>query len=150
AAWLLPALALFAWLGGFLDWRPALTPGLALVALIAFFVPALAEETVFRGLLLRPPSDGASGFGPAALSASLFALWHPLQVLVCQWTLVGRCPLAWSWLGFCPWFLLACFALGLACARLVLATRSIWPAVALHWLVAVAWAALLGGPGSGA
>jgi membrane protease YdiL (CAAX protease family) len=150
AAWLVPALALFAWLGGFLDWHPALTPGLALVALIAFFVPALGEEVVFRGLLLKPPSDGASALGPAALSATLFTLWHPLQVLVCQWTLVGRCPLPWSWLGFCPWFLLACFALGLACARLVLATRSLWPAVVLHWLVVVAWAALFGGPGSGA
>jgi membrane protease YdiL (CAAX protease family) len=147
-AWLVPALVLFAWLGGFLDWHPQLTPQLALVALIAFFVPSLAEEAVFRGLLLKPPSDGASGLGPAALSALLFALWHPLQVLVCQWTLVGRCPLPWGWLGFCPWFLLACFALGLACARLTLRTRSIWPAVVLHWLVVVAWAALFAGPGS--
>jgi uncharacterized protein (DUF2235 family)/membrane protease YdiL (CAAX protease family) len=147
AAWLVPALALFAWLGGFLTWQPDIGPELALLALVAFFVPALAEELVFRGLLLRPPSDGASGLGPAILSALLFALWHPLQVLACQWTLVGRCPLPWSWLGFNPWFLAACFALGLACARVVLATRSIWPAVVLHWAVVVAWAALLGGPG---
>jgi uncharacterized protein (DUF2235 family)/membrane protease YdiL (CAAX protease family) len=148
AAWLVPALALFAWLGGFLDWRPDLTPGLALVAVIAFFFPALAEEAVFRGLLLKPPSDGASGLGPAALSALLFALWHPLQVLVCQWIEPGDCPLPWVHLGFNLWFIAACFALGLACARLVLSTRSIWPAVVLHWLVVVAWAALFGGPGS--
>ncbi|HYJ84292.1 MAG TPA: DUF2235 domain-containing protein [Allosphingosinicella sp.] len=148
AAWLVPALALFAWLGGFLTWQPELTPGLALVALVAFFFPALVEESVFRGLLLKPPSDGVSGFGPAVLSALLFALWHPLQVLVCQWTLVGRCPLPWAWLGFNFWFLAAAFALGLACARLTLKARSLWPAVVLHWLVVVAWAALFGGPGS--
>jgi uncharacterized protein (DUF2235 family)/membrane protease YdiL (CAAX protease family) len=147
ALWLVPALALFAWLGGFLDWAPNLTPQVALWALIAFFVPSLAEEAVFRGVLLKPPSDGASGLGPAVLSAVLYTLWHPLQVFVCQWTLVGRCPLPWAWLGFCPWFLLALFALGLACARLVLATRSIWPAVLLHWAVIVAWMALFGGPG---
>jgi len=147
AAWLVPALALFAWLGGFLVWRPDLGPQLALIALVAFFVPVLAEEAVFRGLLLKPPSDGVSGLGPAVLSALLFALWHPLQVLVCQWTLVGRCPLPWAWLGFNPWFLLAAFALGLACARLVLASRSLWPAVVLHWVVAVMWIALFGGPG---
>ncbi|HET9640199.1 MAG TPA: DUF2235 domain-containing protein [Allosphingosinicella sp.] len=146
AAWLVPALALFAWLGGFLIWRPEFTPGLALVALVAFFVPALAEEAVFRGLLLKPPSDGVSGLGPAILSALLFALWHPLQVVVCQWTLVGRCPLPWAWLGFNPWFLLAALALGLACARLTLATRSLWPAVVLHWLIVVVWAALFAGP----
>ncbi len=110
-------------------------------------MPALAEEAVFRGILLKPPSDGASGLGPTVLSAFLFTLWHPLQVLVCQWILAGSCPLPWAWLGFCLWFLLACFALGLACARLTLATRSIWPAVVLHWLVVVAWAALFGGPG---
>jgi uncharacterized protein (DUF2235 family)/membrane protease YdiL (CAAX protease family) len=147
ALWLVPALALFAWLGGFLEWKPNLTPDVALLALIAFFVPALAEETVFRGVLLKPPSDGASGLGPAALSALLYTLWHPLQVFVCQWVEPGDCPLPWVWLGFCPWFLLACFALGLACARLVLATRSIWPAVVLHWVVIVVWMALLGGPG---
>jgi uncharacterized protein (DUF2235 family)/membrane protease YdiL (CAAX protease family) len=138
AAWLLPVLALLAWIGGFLRWQPDFSPDLWLVALVAFGV-ALVEEAVFRGLLLKPPSDGASPLGPVMLSALLFALWHPLQCLLYDppWE-----PLAWN-LGF----LGAAVALGIACARLVLATRSLWPAVALHGLVVAAWKALAGGPG---
>ncbi|HYW16262.1 MAG TPA: DUF2235 domain-containing protein [Allosphingosinicella sp.] len=146
AGWLAIFLAVVGGLGGFVRLEPEFGPALLVLAALAF-VLALVEETIFRGLLLKPPSDGASGLGPASLSAALFALWHPLQVVVCQWTLVGRCPLPWSRLGFDPWFLAACFALGLACARLTLATRSIWPAVLLHWLVALTWVALFGGPG---
>jgi uncharacterized protein (DUF2235 family)/membrane protease YdiL (CAAX protease family) len=145
ALWLFPVLALFAWLGGFLVWRPELGPDLLLVALIAFFVPALGEEILFRGILLKPPPLGTSGFGPAALSATLFTLWHPLQLLGCRWLIAGPCPLRWAPIGLCFWFLAACFALGLACARAVLNTRSLWPAVVLHWIVIVAWIGLFGG-----
>ncbi|HYI63993.1 MAG TPA: DUF2235 domain-containing protein [Allosphingosinicella sp.] len=144
ALWLAPLLALLGWMGGFLPWRPDFGPDLLKLALVALILPALVEELLFRGVLLKPPSDGASGLGPAALSAVLFALWHPLQAwLYCRY---AGCPewagLAWNW-----WFLGACAALGFACARLVLATRSIWPAVLLHWLVIVAWKALFDGPG---
>ncbi len=137
AAWLAPLLLLLGWLGGFVGWHPDFGPGLPLLAAVALAV-ALGEETLFRGVLLRPPSDGVSGLGPAALSALLFALWHPLQAWLYDppWE-----PFTWNW-----WFLAATAALGFACARVVLATRSIWPAVALNWLVVVAWAALLGGP----
>ncbi|MEA3048572.1 MAG: hypothetical protein QOG84_408 [Sphingomonadales bacterium] len=145
ALWLIPALALFGWLGGFLHWRPDLGPNLLLVALIAFFVPVLGEEILFRGILLKPPPIGTSALGPAVLSAVLFTLWHPLQVLGCRWLISGPCPLPWTWLGLCFWFLAACFALGLACARAVLKTRSLWPALLLHWIVIVAWIGLFGG-----
>jgi uncharacterized protein (DUF2235 family)/membrane protease YdiL (CAAX protease family) len=145
ALWLLPALVLFGWLGGFLGWDPRLSPQLALFALIAFFVPVLVEESLFRGILLKPPSDGASGLGPAVLSAVLFALLNPMLALLCRWTLDRRCP-SWVELGLNPWFLAAVFALGLACARLALATRSIWPGAALHWAVLAGWVALFGGP----
>lgn len=142
--WLLPLLALLGWMGGFLPWRPDFGPELLKLALVALIVPALAEELLFRGVLLKPPPDGATGLGPAALSAVLFALWHPLQSwLYCRyWACPEWAGLAWNW-----WFLGACAALGFACARLVLATRSIWPAVLLHWLVIVAWKALFDGPG---
>lgn len=146
ALWLLPALALLGWLGGFIGWDPDLSPQIALLAVIAVFVPVLAEESLFRGILLKPPSDGASGLGPAALSAFLFTLYNPLLVLLCRWTLGERCP-PWVGLGLDPWFLAAVFALGLACARLVLATRSIWPGAVLHWTILVGWVALFGGPG---
>jgi uncharacterized protein len=146
AFWLAIVLAVVGGTGGFVRWDPDFGPALLEVAAWALGV-ALFEQALFRAILLKPPSDGASNLGPAALSAFLSALWHPLQVLICQWNLVGRCPLPWSWLGFNPWFLIACFALGFACARLVLRARSIWPAVLLHWLVILAWYALFGGPG---
>jgi len=144
--WLLPLLLACGWLGGFIGWDPS-TSRLILFVLAAFPVLVLAEETLFRCILLKPPPDGASKLGPAMLSALLFALGHLLLARLCRWALADRCP-PWIGLGMNPWFLLAVFALGLACARLVLAARSLWPAVALHWLVVVAWVALFGGPRS--
>lgn len=149
ALWLLPALLLFGWLGGLVGWDPSLSPRLALLAVLAFLVPVLAEESVFRGLLLRPPPDGGRGLGPAALSALLFTLYNPVLALLCRLALGERRP-SWVDLAFDPWFLAAVFALGLACARLALSTRSIWPGAVLHWTVLVAWVALLGGPRLGA
>ncbi|HEX8307879.1 MAG TPA: DUF2235 domain-containing protein [Allosphingosinicella sp.] len=145
ALWLVPALALLGWLGGFAGWDPQLSPRLALLAVIAFFLPVLAEEALFRGILLKPPSDGVTPVGPAVFSAALFALWNPFWAFACSSGLGGRCP-PWAELGFDPWFLACTFALGLACARLALATRSIWPGAILHWAVLVGWVALFGGP----
>jgi uncharacterized protein (DUF2235 family)/membrane protease YdiL (CAAX protease family) len=145
--WLALLLGLLGWLGGFLSWHPQLGPELIKLALIAIIVPALIEELLFRGILLKPPANGVTGLGPAALSALLFAFWHPLQIwFYCRyWPAMcpSWAPLAWNW-----WFLAACAVLGFACARSVLATRSIWPAVALHWLVIMVWAAFFGGPGA--
>ncbi|MFL6862041.1 MAG: phospholipase effector Tle1 domain-containing protein [Allosphingosinicella sp.] len=141
ALWLVPALAILAWLGGFLHTSPlpaSLGLPLGLAALLAL---AFGEETLFRGVLLKPPPIGTSALGPAALSAALFTLWHPLQRLACHWLWADQCPLPWARLACSFWFLAACFALGFACARAVLKTRSIWPAVALHWIVLAAWVA---------
>ncbi|HEX8240397.1 MAG TPA: DUF2235 domain-containing protein [Allosphingosinicella sp.] len=146
ALWLLPLLALIGWLGGLVGWNPRLSPELALLAAAAVFVPVLAEEAVFRAILLKPSSDGVSNLGPAVLSAALFTLYNPLLVMLCRWTLGDRCP-PWAGLSLDPWFLAAVFALGLACARLTLASRSIWPSAVLHWTVLVGWVALFGGPG---
>lgn len=137
ASWLLDCLGLAAWR---VD-----TAFLLGVGALAGLGTAIAEEAVFRGLLLRPPPPGASGLGAAVLSALLFALWHPLQTFLYRplWAAV-----AWDW-----WFLLGTALLGYACARLTLATRSLWPAIALHWLVAMGWKTLYGirscGPAAG-
>ena len=133
ASWLLDRL-------GVALWRPDFAFLLGFGA-VAGLGTSLAEETLFRGILLKPPPDGASTLGPAVLSAFLFALWHPLQTLFYHplWE-----PYAWSW-----WFLGGTAALGFACARVTLSTRSIWPAVALHLVVALGWKTLYGIPSCG-
>lgn len=125
-SWLLDRLDLVPWRP---DWGLPALPVLA--ALLGF---AVAEEAVFRGMILRPPPDGASAFGPAAWSALLFALWQPLfgRLLFGNWD---------SHMGSAG-FMIGAFLLGFACAKLVLSTRSLWPAVALHWLVAAGGTAL--------
>ena len=102
---------------------------------------AIGEETIFRGFLLRPPREGGSGLVPSALSALVFMLWHPLQTAFYDplWE-----PYAFSW-----WFLAGTFLLGYACARLTLATRSLWPAILLHLAVALGWKTLYGIPSCG-
>lgn len=139
AAGLVAALLIVSWVLdriGLVPWR--LDPAaLAWPLLAAALGRAVVEEAVFRGLFLRAPPAGASAFGPMAWSASLFALAHPLQ----------------AWLYDPPWearacdpgFLIGAFLLGFVCARLVLSTRSLWPAVMLHLLVAVAGTYLYGG-----
>jgi predicted Abi (CAAX) family protease len=102
---------------------------------------SLGEEALFRGVLLRPPRDGRSGLAPSALSALIFALWHPLQTVFYHplWE-----PYAWRW-----WFLAGTGLLGFACAHLTLSTRSLWPAIVLHLLVALGWKTLYGIPSCG-
>jgi predicted Abi (CAAX) family protease len=133
ASWLLDRL-------GLAPWQPDFAFLLGFGA-IAGLGTALAEETVFRGILLKPPRERAAGFGPAALSAILFALWHPFQTLFYHplWE-----PYAWRW-----WFLAGTALLGFLCARFTLSTRSIWPAVALHLLAALGWKTLYGIPSCG-
>ena len=103
-------------------------PEFILVVLIALFIPALAEEFIFRGLLHR-----ALG-GPASLV--LFIVWHPLQVWL---DLPMAQPVFLNWA-----FLLIAGGLGLACTISVRRSGSIWCAVAIHWAVVVGWKALAG------
>jgi predicted Abi (CAAX) family protease len=133
ASWLLDRL-------GLARWQPDFAFLLGFGA-IAGLGTAFAEETLFRGILLKPPPEGTGGFGPAALSAILFALWHPFQTLFYHplWE-----PYAWRW-----WFLVGTALLGFACARFTLFTRSIWPAVVLHLVAALAWKTLYGIPSCG-
>ncbi len=80
----LPAIAIIAlsgYLGGWLYFNPVGDIESALVAaIILFFVPALAEELVFRGLLLSWFATISQRLGNW-LSIGLFVLWHPLQAL---------------------------------------------------------------------
>lgn len=133
--WLAPVLAVFGWAGGLVDPAPFDAAALAPFLVIAFLVPALAEEVVFRAALLPAPQSRRS-LSRCAMAIVAFVVWHPLQVL---W--FGQ---AWGAVVLNPWFLASVVALGIATTRLYLATTSLWPAVVLHWLVVVAWKALGG------
>jgi predicted Abi (CAAX) family protease len=138
AAWLLPLLALAGFAGGFVAWGWTDDPGgLLRLALIAIVAPALGEELLFRAALLPAPREPAPAWRHV-VPVLLFVAWHPPQAL-----LFGP---HWGEVVLNPWFLLAVALLGTALTRLYLATRSIWPCVALHWIVVVAWKAALGGP----
>jgi uncharacterized protein len=91
-------------------------------------VPALAEELVFR----VAPSPRFAG---AALVA--YVLYHPLTA----WLFA---PAARSTFGD-PAFLLLAALLGGLCTLLYRRSGSLWPPVALHWLVVVGWLLVMGG-----
>lgn len=121
-------------------WQPDFTFLLGFGA-IAGLGTSIGEEALFRGVLLRPTAEGRSGLAPAMLSALIFMLWHPLQTAFYDplWE-----PYAWRW-----WFLAGTALLGFACARLTQSTRSLWPAILLHLLVALGWKTLYGIPSCG-
>jgi membrane protease YdiL (CAAX protease family) len=108
---------------------------------IAGLGTSIGEETLFRGVLLPQPADGRSGLAPAVLTSLAFMLWHPFQTMFYDplWE-----PYAWRW-----WLLGGTFLLGFACARLTQSTRSLWPAILLHLLVALGWKSLYGIPSCG-
>ncbi len=106
---------------------------LLILAVIAFVIPSLMEEVLFRGVLQPASLSTARDWAVAALSLSAFVLWHPVQV----------------WLGLPmaqpvfthPGFLALAALLGALCTLLVHRSGSLWPAVGLHWIVVVGWKA---------
>lgn len=108
--------------------------GMPLRLLTVLIVPALGEELVFRGLLL-PDSRRPALW--VAVSTALYVAWHPLETLTFL-------PAATDFLR--PDFLAATAVLGLGCALMRLRTGSLWPAVALHWLLVTLWQTFLGAP----
>lgn len=102
----------------------------------ALFVPALAEELVFRVGL--HPQAGARSWAIRAFAAlALFVAWHPLQfVLGAPWATAAFLD---------PRFLFLAALLGAACAMSYQRSRSLWPPVLIHWLAVVGWKVSTGG-----
>lgn len=98
------------------------------VVLIAFFIPALFEEIVFRMGIPALLGDRLSG---DAIGLGLFIVWHPAQVWL---SLPMAQPVFLS-----PAFLVMTALLGGAASLLYRRSSSLWPAVILHWLVVIAW-----------
>ena len=127
---------------GFLRWRPlcAPWPTLAGIVVVSFVTPALAEEAVFRALLIPGPDERAS-LGGLFLGCSnslvIFVLYHPLKT----WLLPARrkAPFANHT------FLSLTTLLGLVCTVSYVTSGSLWPPVVVHWLFVSGWLLLFGG-----
>ena len=110
---------------------------LARTAVVALLVPALAEEAVFRGLLVPDRTETSAAWAWIGLSTALFVAWHPLETM---WL-----PQTWAAPFLRPDFLVIAAILGLACAVLRHRSGSLWTAVAVHWAAVVCWKTWLGG-----
>ncbi|GGC96248.1 type II CAAX prenyl endopeptidase Rce1 family protein [Aquisalinus flavus] len=119
---------------GILAWQPGGSDLLA-VALVALVIPSLVEELVFRAPLLWAPRGQA--FIWSAVALALFVLWHPLNA----WLILPDARPVF----FDPRFLIIAGGLGLACTMATVMTRSIVPAILMHWLTVTGWKGLFGG-----
>lgn len=126
-------------LPGVQRWPPprTLLPGAA-----RLFVPAFAEELVFRGLLLPSALDGVQPLVMLpwmVLSIGLFVAWHGLK----GW-LSRQAPRRSRSQNLRV--LLETALLGAACTLAYVVSGSLWWAVLLHWLSTICqWVALGGG-----
>lgn len=110
------------------------------IVITSFFMPALAEEIVFRILFLPHPVETplmTTQFFWVTISLVAFIMYHPLQGLI------------WNQVGYNvftnPSFLILSAILGVMCTITYLVLGSIWISVIIHWLVVVIWIVLLDG-----
>ncbi len=109
-------------------------------AAIAFLVPCLSEELLFRAAFLYDPKIAASAryrLGRAVIALVLFVLWHPLNGLFLK-TDAHEVFLD-------PGFLMLATLLGCCSSVAYLTTGSIWPSTLMHWISLVGWKAFFGG-----
>jgi uncharacterized protein len=123
---------------GLYHWQPKLDWSLVQIALIAFLVPAVGEEVVFRGAMIPLPGEPGNGIGRVCLSTLAYLAWHPLNAALFF-------P---DWLAYFSdiRFLVVTAILGLTCAVLWRRTGSLWPPVLLHWIAVAVWKGFLGAP----
>jgi predicted Abi (CAAX) family protease len=116
---------------------PAELAGTALLILVQ---PALAEEIVFRGLLLPRLAESMSRGRLIVVAGAALVVYvasHPLNALFFRPEALG--------LFQSPAYLALTTLLGLTCTAAYLISRSIWPPVVLHWVTVLVWIRLLGG-----
>ncbi|MBD2250440.1 type II CAAX prenyl endopeptidase Rce1 family protein [Nostoc parmelioides] len=130
------------WLSGFLSWCFTSTNPLhqLAIALRVIITPAIAEELVFRVLLLPHPLEVINWYGWtlwAGFILLLFILYHPLNAKTLY--RVGFPTF------FHPIFLTLTGLLGLCCTIAYALTGSLWAIVLIHWIVVLVWLLALGG-----
>jgi len=85
------------------------------------FVP-IYEELIFRGVLLKFFESSYGKLGAIVLASSLFGLWHLKNIFWLDLTSLGN-QIAYT-----------TFVFGPIMAWITLKTRTLWPAVVLHYL----------------
>ena len=111
--------------------------------LLTFFFPAMAEEIVFRVLLIPHPA------GEAAWSLTPRGLWVGISLFAFVLSHLLNAALTNSPARAAafrhPAFIAMATILGTACTGAYLATGSLWPPVLLHWIAVAAWLTRFGG-----
>ncbi len=123
-------------LAGLLPGRVALDDPLVIarLLLLPLLIPALAEELFFRGMLYPHPDEPLPPrrrLGWAGVSLTAYLIAHPLNAWLLR-------PAARDTF-FDPWFLLLVVLLGLTALLAYQRSRSLWPAVAVHYLTVTPW-----------
>ncbi len=117
--------------------HPARLAGLPLRLITVLIAPAIGEEALFRGLLVPGREETDRPAAALLLATFVFVIWHMVEAetfLPAAATLFER-----------PDFLLCAGLLGAGCGWIRWRTGSLWPAVALHWLMVTIWQTWLGG-----
>jgi predicted Abi (CAAX) family protease len=117
--------------------HPANTTNLAFRLAETFVAPAIGEELVFRGLLIPGRAESPRFLGALVFSTAVFTFWHVVEA---ETFLRAAAPMFLR-----PDFLACAATLGVGCALARRLTGSLWPAVALHWVMVGIWQTWLGG-----
>lgn len=133
----LAMMAVVGFSGGLYALHPANTAGLAGRLVSTLVIPALGEETVFRGLLVPDREESARPAVALVAATAVFTLWHVIEATT---FLTSAAPMFLR-----PDFLACAAILGLGCGIMRWRTRSLWPGVATHWLMVNLWQIWLGG-----
>ena len=133
----LAAMAAVGFAGGLYALHPASTAGLAWRLASTLIAPALGEELMFRGLLIPDRHETRRPWAALSFATGVFTLWHVIEA---KTFLPAAAPMFLR-----PDFLLCAALLGAGCGLIRWRTASIWPAVALHWIMVGIWQTWLGG-----
>lgn len=133
----LAAMAAVGFSSGLYAIGPARTQGLPLRLLSVLIAPAIGEEAFFRGLLIPARAETRTPARDLAVATGIFTLWHVFEAK----TFLPAAARMFTR----PDFLGCAAILGLGCGVIRQRTGSIWPGVALHWLMVTLWQTWLGG-----
>ena len=133
----LAAMGLVGFSTGLYVLEPARLQGLPLRLLTVLIAPAIGEEAIFRGLLIPDRTETQKPWILLLVATAIFTAWHVAEVR----TFLPAAAAMFTRPDF-----LACAAiLGLGCGVIRWRTGSLWPGVALHWLMVTIWQTWLGG-----